>query len=267
MANPSGSTYLQANLSYVWANGDVYEIPQTDTTEGAATGASFSGLGVDNQPHQLLLNKIQWLYDYLTTLPHGSTQLTSGSGNFTVPGQVTGIWVRAWGQGGTGGRGNSTTYNSSGGGGGGGGYFEGVLTVTPGQVISWSISSSSTVFGSWSANAGSNGGNASAGGNFGTGGAGGTVGGSPPISFNGMSGEAGRAVNTPGTGNIPAIFYISGEGGQSFGCGHSHFGWAGSPGVGSTGIFPGQGGSGGISGAGSGDAGGAGGPGIIIVQW
>jgi hypothetical protein len=62
MANPTGSVYLQANASYVWANGDVYEIQQTDTIEGAATGASFSGIGVDNQPHQLLLDKINYLH-------------------------------------------------------------------------------------------------------------------------------------------------------------------------------------------------------------
>src|SRR5262249_14975625 len=59
MANPTGSTYLQANSGYTWTDGDVYQIPQTDQQEGAGTGASFSGLGVDNQPHQVLLNKIQ----------------------------------------------------------------------------------------------------------------------------------------------------------------------------------------------------------------
>ena len=59
--NPTGIVYLQANPNYVWADGDVYQIPQTDTIEGAASGASFSGLGVINQPHQLLLNKLNWL--------------------------------------------------------------------------------------------------------------------------------------------------------------------------------------------------------------
>jgi hypothetical protein len=61
VANPTGTVYLQANPGYVWADGDVYQIPQTDTIEGAASGASFSGLGVVNQPHQLLLNKLGWL--------------------------------------------------------------------------------------------------------------------------------------------------------------------------------------------------------------
>jgi hypothetical protein len=63
MSNPTGSTNLAANLGYVWTDGDVYEILQTDTVEGAAAGASFSGLGVDNYPHQVLLNKIQYTHN------------------------------------------------------------------------------------------------------------------------------------------------------------------------------------------------------------
>lgn len=62
MANPTGSNYLQANLAYTWVDGDVYEIAQTDQQEGNAAGASFGTLGVDNQPHQILLNKIQYTH-------------------------------------------------------------------------------------------------------------------------------------------------------------------------------------------------------------
>jgi hypothetical protein len=62
MANPTGTTYLTANPSYVWTEGDVYKIVQTDQQEGAAIGASFSGLGVDNQPHQVLLNKVDLVH-------------------------------------------------------------------------------------------------------------------------------------------------------------------------------------------------------------
>jgi hypothetical protein len=58
MPNPTGSVFLQADQNYVWTDGDVYEIVQTDEVEGAATGASFNGIGVDNQPHQVLLNKV-----------------------------------------------------------------------------------------------------------------------------------------------------------------------------------------------------------------
>lgn len=61
MANPTGA-YLQANPNYVWADNDVYEIQQTDSVEGAGVGASFNGIGVDNQPHQILLNKAEKLH-------------------------------------------------------------------------------------------------------------------------------------------------------------------------------------------------------------
>src|SRR5437879_3132906 len=62
MANPTGSTYLQADNSYLWTDGDAYEIPQADQQEGAADDASFGGLGVDKQPHQILLNKVQLVH-------------------------------------------------------------------------------------------------------------------------------------------------------------------------------------------------------------
>jgi hypothetical protein len=63
MANPTANNYLVANSSYTWTDGDVYEIAQTDQQEGGpAAGASFFGLGVDNQPHQILLNKIQYTH-------------------------------------------------------------------------------------------------------------------------------------------------------------------------------------------------------------
>jgi hypothetical protein len=36
---------------------EIYEIQQTDPVEGAATGASFGGIGISNQPHQQLANR------------------------------------------------------------------------------------------------------------------------------------------------------------------------------------------------------------------
>jgi hypothetical protein len=65
MPNPTGTSYLSANQNYAWADGDVYQIEQTDAVEYAAPGASFGGLGVENQPHQALLNKIQFVYRHL----------------------------------------------------------------------------------------------------------------------------------------------------------------------------------------------------------
>src|SRR5262249_21569292 len=61
MANPNGGNLI-ADAGYVWTDGDVYEISQLDTCEGAATGASFSGLGIHNKPHLILLNKIQYTH-------------------------------------------------------------------------------------------------------------------------------------------------------------------------------------------------------------
>ncbi len=40
---------------------EVYEILATDMLEGAATGASFGGLGISNQPHQQLANRTAFL--------------------------------------------------------------------------------------------------------------------------------------------------------------------------------------------------------------
>jgi hypothetical protein len=262
MSNPNGG-YLIPDPSYVWLSQDVYEISQLDTVEGAATGASFGGRGVENAPHAVLVDKAQWLYNRLLNIPHGQTvySLASGqpqiSGTFTVPAYVSGIWVRGWGMGGNGGNALQNT-STSGGGGGGGGYFEFVATVNPGDPITWLISGSATTFGATTALAGANGGNAG-GSSFGGGGAGGTVSPSGPLYFPGSGGEVGRAVNILGGGTL----VIGGEGGASWGCGHGHYAWVGGAIAGADGRYPGQGGGGGVINA----LGGKGGPGMIVVQW
>lgn len=40
---------------------EIYQIQQTDAVEGAAIGASFSGIGISNQPHQQLANRTAFL--------------------------------------------------------------------------------------------------------------------------------------------------------------------------------------------------------------
>ncbi len=40
---------------------EVYEIQATDNVEGAASGASFGGIGLSNQPHQQLANRTAFL--------------------------------------------------------------------------------------------------------------------------------------------------------------------------------------------------------------
>jgi hypothetical protein len=47
---------------------EVYQISQLDPLEGAASGASFGGTGIDNQPHQQLANRTYWLYGQVNTL-------------------------------------------------------------------------------------------------------------------------------------------------------------------------------------------------------
>jgi hypothetical protein len=61
---------------------------------------------------------------------------TSGSGTWTVPAGVTSVTAKLWGAGGgSGGNG----YAEGGGGGGGGAFASKVLTVTPGQSISYTV--------------------------------------------------------------------------------------------------------------------------------
>ncbi|NHB69204.1 beta strand repeat-containing protein [Perlabentimonas gracilis] len=66
-----------------------------------------------------------------------TTTYNSGSGNYTVPAGVSEIIVQVWGAGGGGG--GSSNNNNGGSGGGGGGYARQVISVTPGQVIPYSV--------------------------------------------------------------------------------------------------------------------------------
>jgi hypothetical protein len=44
-----------------FTSNEVYQIQATDPVEGAASGASFSGIGVSNEPHQQLANRTAFL--------------------------------------------------------------------------------------------------------------------------------------------------------------------------------------------------------------
>jgi hypothetical protein len=44
-----------------FTSNEVYQIQATDPVEGAALGASFSGTGISNQPHQQLANRTSFL--------------------------------------------------------------------------------------------------------------------------------------------------------------------------------------------------------------
>ena len=120
---------------------------------------------------------------------HGEAKFTTGSGTFTVPAGV--YWLDIEGVGGGGAGGSCTASNLVGSGGGYGGYFRDKISVTPGQLIAYSIGiggvgaaatasiglATATTFGTLVGNPGSNGGTVGTGTNFNgaAGGAGGTA--------------------------------------------------------------------------------------------
>ncbi|MGQ1946924.1 glycine-rich domain-containing protein [Geofilum sp. OHC36d9] len=182
----------------------------------------------------------------------------SSSGNFTVPDGVTTITVEVWGAGGGGG---GSSYNRYGGsGGGGGGYTKGILTVTPGATINYTVGDGGSagarngrdggdggfsVFGSLTATGGGGGG-----GNRGTAGVGGSGSGGN-INNSGDSGDTGG--NWSGVGGAGAN---GGAGGASI-----------RNNEGEDGSVPGGGGSGGEATNRNSYAGGAGGDGQIVITY
>jgi hypothetical protein len=102
MANPTGSTYLTADNSYLWVDGDVYQIagpdpnrtpPLGDLIEAAWPGASFNGFGVVNWPHQVLLNKIQQLHNKQLTDENNLTVLENTFSTY-ISSDIDAGWVK-----------------------------------------------------------------------------------------------------------------------------------------------------------------------------
>jgi hypothetical protein len=69
---------------------EVYEIQATDTVEGAATGASFGGIGLSNQPHQQLANRTAFLKQRQDTNIINIGALLAFMGKFTGSLQANG---------------------------------------------------------------------------------------------------------------------------------------------------------------------------------
>lgn len=197
-----------------------------------------------------------------------------GSGTWTVPAGVTSIFVKMNG-GGAGGGGAYTggSYAAAGVGGGGGEYAEGAFSVTPGDVLSYSVPNASAGgAGSASPTAGANGGTTTFGGLISAaGGVGGAAGLNGVASGGGTGGTGGSGGGRrlPGGGGgfgvVPSS--ANAQGGQG---GHSPFGGPGtSPNInaaGTVGNGPGGGGAGG--GAVSGGAnGGNGAAGTLVIQY
>lgn len=89
------------------------------------------------------------LFSLFTSFVFGQESVvfdTSGTGTFTVPAGVTEITVEVWGAGGKGGNTSKTGGNATvaAGGGGGGAYSSETITVTSGQVISYTVGAGST---------------------------------------------------------------------------------------------------------------------------
>lgn len=240
---PKGAILLKADASGYWRNS--VENNTSNPDSGGAGWFTFSS-------------------------PHGVAAFAV-SGTFTVPDGVTQIWRTACGGGGGGGASPNTTSNVSGGGGGGGAgqsIFMSPLTVTPGQVISFTI---------------------------GAGGIGGAAGGSTVVGGTTLSGGGAGLSGTAGSAGT-ASGGISGTGfprgcdgtdaGNSVGCGNGGMGGSSPmggggggarstvslstrPGYDAGGYGSGGGGAGGLSTSGtiSGSAGGSGSGGIVILQW
>jgi hypothetical protein len=187
-----------------------------------------------------------------------SIQVFTSSGSFTVPAGVTKLRVRVVGGGGSGG---GSTASLAGAGGGSGAYAEGVVTVTPGQVITVTVGA----------------------GGAGNSGASGSIGGTSSFgAFASATGGSGGATNgggsapggAPGSASGSGFILIAGANGQD---GYANTG----SGMGANSVFGGAGragGGGGVGGtapgAGGGGAytlvtavGGAGAAGIVIVEY
>lgn len=192
-----------------------------------------------------------------TSIMTGGYQLFTSTGTFTVPNNVTQLYVRLCGAGGGGGGGPAGSGAT--GGGGGGGCTEGMLTVTAGQVITATVGAAG-VSGT-SNNPGATGGTTTFSTLTATGGAGGPTVNSGVASYGGAGGVgSGGAVNLTGaTGGIVISSSASGFNNQRAGNGGAapFFGGEGSGtnyGVGANGVTTGNNTN--LAGAGA-----------IILQW
>lgn len=179
---------------------------------------------------------------------------TTGSSTFTIPCGVTSITVQVWGGGGAGG-GGSDTGAPGGSGGGGGGYCTQTISVTPGQVISYSVGAGGT----GGTGNGGNGGTTT----FGTVSASGGVGGA---ANGGAAGTGGNGCSGSGNNGVVTTTTTGGSGGSTVSGGIG--GAGGSVGVnGSPGGIPGGGGGGGGQRVGGSESGGDGGRGQITIMY
>jgi len=237
-----------------------YEAAYNSTTGTAILIGQTAGalqIAPATQPaHAVQFGQVQQNYAW----NHGFSAITS-SGNFTVPANVYFLRYRVWGAGaGSGGVGSAN--NGSAGGGGAGGFAEGIMAVTPGQVIAATIGAAGTAGGT--GGAGTAGGTTSFGSISATGGAAGqantTTGGN---SGGGGVGSGGQNNLTGGSGSTGGPGASAGGCGGTSSCGGA--GGGGAVGQGAGGAVPG-GGGGGSGGTGA-NAGAAGARGQVNLEW
>ena len=172
--NFTGNIQVQSNVGVL---GEKYDpIPMTVNVRPDYSNITFSP------------NPVKLRYYYQDVDPSVVT-LTSGSGTYTVPTNVTriGVTITGGGGGGGGASGNEEPVNGGGGGGGGAVYTNANITVTSGQTFSYSVGGGGA--GGGVGSDGSAGGTTTFGANTASGGGGGSTsgaGGSP----NGGAGES-----------------------------------------------------------------------------
>jgi len=190
--------------------------------------------------------------------PHAIVRLTSGAGNWTVPAGVSRIKVMCAGGGGGGGGGSS----SFGGGGGGGGtlisdVLSEILSVTPGQVIAYSVG------------VGGSGGNSATGNAEGGGPGGSTSFGGATTRLGSTGGAGGSNTSYPGqAGSGPTPGGVTGQNGtiQMSSSNYTYGDWLGGYGGGYY-MGAGGGGTGGKGGSNHLSSGTVGQSGIIVIEY
>jgi len=182
---------------------------------------------------------------------------TPGTSNFTVPAGVTSITVECWGAGGGGGGSNSNGAGGSGG--GGGGYATSVFSVSPGDIVSYTVGAGGTA-GIANIGDGGNGGSSSVLGMTANGGTGG-IRNAGTVGSGGIA--SGGTTNT--TGNNGGAGGASGGNGGA-GANGGAGGTGGTNAVGGNGTIPGGGGGGGERGGGN-RAGGSGANGQVSFTY
>ncbi|MFM0213746.1 hypothetical protein PQQ96_40895 [Paraburkholderia sediminicola] len=253
---------LQGNEMVAKGNALVYWNPTLASGSGSyvlmfCSGASEQVANATQPQHAIPLGQLQQNYAW-----QGGFSILTSSGNFTVPAGVYRLRRKLWGGGGGSG-GVGSSGNGAAGGGGAGGFAEDIITVTPGQVIAYTIGAGggaggvggtggtggTTTMGSLSATGGTGGAvNSVGGGNGGTAGTG-------SGGINNLQGGSGSS-GTTGSG-------VGGFGGTASGGGGA--GGGGGTGVGGAGSVPG--GAGGGSGGTGANPGAAGGRGQINLEW